>query len=207
MLASSWRFREVDPETGAAGPPIRRATNEIYALWHQQLLMLMLRHRDEDIAVMISRSSDGDLATPVVEGLGFRVVRGSSSRGGSRGLTRMVEASAAGHSLSLTVDGPRGPARVCKPGAVLIASRAGIPVVPTVAIPVRGRAVNSWDRFLIPYPGTAVYVAYGQPIDIPPDLSSRQVETWQDRVGSELESLVALCELAAGRSWPRRRAS
>ena len=204
-LANSWRFVELDAVSGTAGPPVRRATDEIYALWHQQLLMLMLRHRDEDIAVMISQSSDGDLATPIVERLGFVVIRGSSSRGGSRGITGMVEAARAGHSLSLTVDGPGGPAHACKPGAVLIASRAGIPVVPTVAIPASGKAVNSWDRFLVPYPGSKVFVSYGEPLFIPGDLSGPEVAGWQRRVDAELERLVDLCESAAGRRWPRKR--
>lgn len=206
-LAASWRFTELDPKSGSAGPPIRRATEEIYALWHQQLLMLMLRHRDEQIAVMISQSSDGDMATPIVERLGFEVIRGSSSRGGSLGISGMVNAADAGHSLALTVDGPRGPARTCKPGAVLIASRAGIPVVPTVAIPVSGRAVNSWDRFLVPYPGSRVFLTYGDPIRVPARLAPDEVSQWQASVDAELERLVDLCESAAGRRWPRSRAS
>ena len=202
-LVNSWRFVELDPNSGSAGPPVRRAMHDIYALWHQQLLMLMLRHRDEQIAVMISQSSDGDLATPIVEGLGFEVIRGSSSRGGSRGIAGMVEAARAGHSLALTVDGPGGPARRCKPGAVLIASRAGIPLVPTVAIPAAGRALSSWDRFLVPSPGSKVYVTYGDALSIPGELSAREVAEWQTRVDGEMERLVDLCESAAGRRWPR----
>lgn len=203
LLVNSWRFVELDPRSGSAGPPVRRAMDDIYALWHQQLLMLMLRHRDEQIAVMISQSSDGDLATPIVERLGFEVIRGSSSRGGSRGIAGMVEAAHAGHSLALTVDGPGGPARRCKPGAVLIASRAGVPLVPTVAIPAAGRALNSWDRFLVPRPGSKVYVTYGDPLSIPEGLSAREVAEWQTRVDREMERLVELCESAAGRRWPR----
>lgn len=204
-LVNSWRFVELDPRSGSAGPPVRRAVDDIYALWHQQLLMLMLRHRDEQIAVMISQSSDGDLATPIVERLGFEVIRGSSSRGGSRGIAGMVQAARAGHSLALTVDGPGGPARRCKPGAVLIASRAGIPIVPTVAVPAAGRALNSWDRFLVPYPGSKVYVSYGDALSIPGELSADDVAAWQTRVDNEMERLVDLCESAAGRHWPRVR--
>ena len=145
-LVRTWRFTEVNPTDGSLGPPIRRVFRELYALWHQQLLMLTLRHRDQDIAVMISRSRDGDIASRIVAQLGFRVVRGSSSRGGSEGLREMIEATGNGHPLALTVDGPRGPARKCKPGAILIAARADVPIVPTVAIPAHGRALNSWHR-------------------------------------------------------------
>ncbi|MCL7973639.1 MAG: lysophospholipid acyltransferase family protein [marine benthic group bacterium] len=204
-LAFSWRFTEIDRTDGSLGPPKRRAIGEIYALWHQHLLMLMLRHRDEEIAVMISRSRDGDLASPIVERLGFEVVRGSSSRGGSQALDEMVRAADEGHALALTVDGPRGPARRSKPGAVLIASRAGVPLVPVVAIPASARCLDSWDRFLVPYPRSRVYLAYGEPIPIPTSLAPGDVRGWQRALDNRLEHLVNLCESAAQRRWPKYR--
>jgi lysophospholipid acyltransferase (LPLAT)-like uncharacterized protein len=204
-LATSWRFGEIRPIDGTVGPPKRRATGEIYSLWHQHLLMLMLRHRDEEIAVMISRSRDGEFAAPIVERLGFQVVRGSSSRGGSRAIEEMVRAADAGRALALTVDGPRGPARHSKPGAVLIASRAGIPLVPVVAIPASARCLDSWDRFLVPYPRSRVYVAYGEPISIPTSVTPEEVREWQRTLDARLESLVDLCESVAQRRWPKYR--
>lgn len=204
-LVRSWRFTDVSPTDGSQGPPVRRAVQELYALWHQQLLMLTLRHLEDNVAVMISRSRDGDVATRVVEQLGFRVVRGSSSRGGSIGLREMIEATGDGHPLALTVDGPRGPARKCKPGAVAIAARADVPIVPTVAIPVRARAFNSWDRFLVPAPRSRIFVSYGEPIRVRTDGSPEDLAMWQRQVDTELERLVGLCEEAAGTSWPRTR--
>jgi hypothetical protein len=201
----TWRFTEVNPTDGSLGPPIRRVFRELYALWHQQLLMLTLRHRDQDIAVMISRSRDGDIASRIVAQLGFRVVRGSSSRGGSEGLREMIEATGNGHPLALTVDGPRGPARKCKPGAILIAARADVPIVPTVAIPAHGRALNSWDRFLVPAPRSNIFVSYGEPIRVRTDGSPEDLAMWQRQVDTEMERLVSMCENAAGTSWPRAR--
>ena len=204
-LGRSWRFTEVSPTDGSLGPPVRRLVPELYVLWHQQLLMLTLRHREENVAVMISRSRDGDVATRIVEQLGLRVVRGSSSRGGSIGLREMLKATGEGHPLALTVDGPRGPARTCKPGAVLIANRADVPIVPTVAIPTRAKALNSWDRFLVPAPRTQVFLAYGEPIRVQTDGSPEDLAMWQRQVGTELERLTGMCEEAAGTSWPRAR--
>ena len=207
-LARSWKFTEVNPAEGSRGPfrpPVRRVAQELYVLWHQQLLMLTLRHRDQDIAVMISRSRDGDVASRIVERLGFRIVRGSSSRGGAVGLREMIEAAADGHPLALTVDGPRGPARNCKPGAVMVATRADVPIIPTVAIPDRARALNSWDRFLLPAPGSKIFISYGEPILVQTDGSAEDLAMWQRRVEAELERLVRACEAAAGTSWPRMR--
>ena len=61
-LARSWRYIEVNPADGTQGPPVRRLVGELYALWHQQLLMLTLQHLDQNVAVMISRSRDGNVA-------------------------------------------------------------------------------------------------------------------------------------------------
>lgn len=205
VLARTWRFTEVHPSDGSLGPPIRRITGELYAIWHQQLLMLTLRHRDQDIAVMISRSRDGDVASRIVEQLGFRIIRGSSSRGGATGMREMIGATGDGHPLALTVDGPRGPARRCKPGAIMIASRARLPIVPTVAIPVRGRALDSWDRFLIPAPRSKIFISYGDPIHVRTDGSPDDIRAWQSRVEGELNRLVELCESAAGTTWPNTR--
>jgi len=204
-LGRSWRFTEVSPTDGSLGPPVRRLVPELYVLWHQQLLMLTLRHPEEKVTVMISRSRDGDVATRVVEQLGLCVVRGSSSRGGSIGLREMLKATGAGHPLALTVDGPRGPARKCKPGAILIAARAGVPIVPTVAIPVHARALNSWDRFLVPAPRSNIFVSYGEPIRVQTDSSPEDLGMWQCQVDTEMERLVGMCEDAAGTSWPRTR--
>ena len=204
-LARTWRFAEVSPADGSLGPPVKRAGQELYALWHQQLLMLTLRHRNQNVAVMISRSRDGDVASRIVEQLGFRVVRGSSSRGGATGMREMIEATGDGHPLALTIDGPRGPARRCKPGAILIAGRSRLPIVPTVAIPASARALNSWDRFLVPAPRSRVFVSYGNPIDVRTDGSPDDIMAWQGRVESEMDRLVELCESAAGVSWPSMR--
>ena len=204
-LARTWRFTEVTPSDGSLGPPVKRVGQELYALWHQQLLMLTLLHRDQDIAVMISRSRDGDVASRIVERLGFRIIRGSSSRGGAAGMREMIAATADGHPLALTIDGPRGPARRCKPGAILIASRSRIPIVPTVAIPVRAKALNSWDRFLVPAPRSEIFVSYGAPIDVVTGGDPEDVRAWQDRVESEMHRLVELCESAAGVTWPSMR--
>ena len=204
-IARSWRFTEIDATSGRPMARVRRPGHHLYALWHQHLLMLALLYRDEQIAVMISRSRDGDVASRLVERLGYRVERGSSSRGGSEALRGMLDAAAAGHPLALTVDGPRGPARVCKPGAVLISGRSGIPILPVVAVPQRGRALDSWDRFLLPAPGSRILVGFGEPILARSDDSEDEVSVCQRRVEREMERVTDLCEVAAGACWPRGR--
>ncbi len=196
-LARTWRFREVAPD-GRIVAPRYRSGRALYALWHRQLLMLTLRHRDEGIAVMVSRSRDGEIAARIAAGLGYLPVRGSSSRGGGAALREMVAAAERGTSLALTVDGPRGPAGVCKPGAALIASRWGGPVVATAAVARRAWTLASWDRFVIPRPGSEVFLAYGEPVQVDTDGSAEDVARWQERIGEEIDGATRRCERAAG---------
>jgi len=201
-LARTWRFREVAPD-GSVVAPAYRSGRALYALWHRQLLMLTLRHRDEGIAVMVSRSRDGEIAARIAAGLGYRPVRGSSSRGGGTALREMVAAAERGTSLALTVDGPRGPAGICKPGAALIADRWGGPVVATAAVPTRAWTLSSWDRFVIPRPGAEVYVAYGDPIEVDTDGSPDDVTRWQVRIGEAIDEATRRCERAIGEGRER----
>ena len=125
----------------------------VYAFWHQSLLACAHRFRNKDIAILISRSFDGELIARTVELLGFRAVRGSSSRGGAAGLREMGEAYRAGHRCAITADGPRGPAQVAKSGTAQLAQLANAPWVGTFyALPVSAWTLKTWDLFLIPKP-------------------------------------------------------
>lgn len=202
-LGRSWRFCQID----AGGKPQtrrHRAGAGIYALWHAQQLALTVRHRNESIAVIVSQHRDGEIISRMVERLGYRTIRGSSTRGGSEALREFTRA-ASEHSLAITTDGPQGPARRCKPGAVLAAARTGLPVVPAAAAAVRSWTFDSWDRFFVPRPGSIVYLHYGDPIVIPPTVAVDGVADWQDRVTRAQNDATAVCEAAVARHGRNHR--
>jgi lysophospholipid acyltransferase (LPLAT)-like uncharacterized protein len=93
----------------------------------------------------------------------MHVVRGSSSKGGARGLVAMVHAM---RELSLdaafAVDGPRGPIGTVHPGALACARHAGGVLVPigSAAEPVRVLS-RAWDRMAIPLPFARAVVVLG----------------------------------------------
>ena len=197
-FGKSWRFRQVDARGQSLERPYR-AGAAIYALWHSQQLPLTLRHRSENIAVIVSRHRDGEIISRMVEGIGYRTIRGSSTRGGSEALREFTSAASEGHSLAITTDGPQGPARQCKPGAIVAAARTGLPIVPVAAAAVRAWTFSSWDRFFVPQPGTVVYLSYGEPIAVPPDFQGRPVSDWQERVTRAQNEASSACEDAAAR--------
>ncbi|MGD8495138.1 MAG: lysophospholipid acyltransferase family protein [Gemmatimonadales bacterium] len=195
-LAASWRYREPGPDGGerAARNALEPA---VHAVWHAELLAPMLRWAPAGMAAMISRHRDGEIAATIVEALGSRVVRGSSSSGGTEALLGMVDLGRQGVPLAITPDGPRGPARVCKPGVVRLAARSGLPVVPVGAYPSNGWRLRSWDRFIVPRPFTKVHVEFGPPIDVPPDAETTDLEGWIRRIENALSAVSDRCRRRA----------
>jgi len=159
LLGSTLRYEDVTAPGVTPGDQIPGPS--VFAFWHRSLLVSAHRFRGKGIAILISRSFDGELIARTVERLGFRAVRGSSSRGGVTALRQMAEAYAEGHICAFTADGPRGPALVAKPGAAQLAQLTGAPWVGAFhALPERAWALPSWDRFLIPKPFSRVAVAF-----------------------------------------------
>jgi lysophospholipid acyltransferase (LPLAT)-like uncharacterized protein len=166
LLASSWRIRTEHEERWRALYDARRP--HVFLLWHEVLLPLLWHHRRQDIAIVVSENRDGQYLADFALALGYRAVRGSSSRGAARALLGAVRELRAGHSVAFTPDGPRGPRRELKPGVVVAAQRGAGVIVPIHARADRGWRLDSWDRFLIPKPAARITVMYGRPFEVPP---------------------------------------
>ncbi len=140
----------------------------IFALWHNELFPLMHVKRQLDIVCPVSRSRDGDYLAALLRGLGLKTARGSSSRGGLavlRSTLRMMREQPGLHAC-ITVDGPRGPRHMPKPGAVYLAGETGALIVPIRMLMARAKIFRSWDRFEVPLPFSRVHIVYGEPYPI-----------------------------------------
>ncbi len=164
VLASSWRFRIEHEERLEA----LRATGRpfVYLLWHEAILPLLWYHRDQGVAVVVSEARDGQYLADFATSLGYRTVRGSSTRGGLRALLGAVRELQAGRCVAFTPDGPRGPRRAMKPGVLVAAQRADVAVIPVHAEAKWAWRLNSWDRMMIPKPAARVRIRYGQPFHV-----------------------------------------
>lgn len=137
----------------------------LHAIWHQRMVLGILRHPFTGTVTMASRSSDGDVIAGFLRYWGFRAVRGSSSRGGAEAFLEMAEAlEGTTRWAALTPDGPRGPARRCKLGIARLAERLDAPVLPVGTSCSRPRFLRSWDRYLFPLPFSRGVVLYGPPV-------------------------------------------
>jgi lysophospholipid acyltransferase (LPLAT)-like uncharacterized protein len=152
-----------------AHPGLDRVSDRpwVLAFWHGTQWPLLAWRRRRRTVVLVSLSRDGSMQARALAVQGFEVVRGSSSRGGARGLAAVVRAMRRGGAdAAFAVDGPKGPPGIVKGGAVVAARAAGAVLVPMAGAVRRGIVLRrAWDRFAIAWPFTQVDVALGDPVD------------------------------------------
>jgi lysophospholipid acyltransferase (LPLAT)-like uncharacterized protein len=162
ILGKTWRFAlernaPIDPFTD-------RDKAVIYCFWHSHILPLSYIFRGIGVTAVVSASKDGDRATAVAQRWRHDTIRGSSSRGQIGVIRQCHRLLAAGRSIVIIPDGPRGPRETVKPGAAMIALMAHAPVYPVFALPAKTWRLNSWDRFMIPKPFTRIAIRIGGPL-------------------------------------------
>jgi hypothetical protein len=192
-----FRDKEHEDRWLRAGSPI------IFAGLHEGLMMLPFHFRDRvGGVVMVSASRDGDIIADTIARFGLRPVRGSSGHGGRDALDAMIAALGDGRtSAGVIVDGPRGPARVAKPGAVLLARATGLPIVPGTWSARRVVRFRSWDRTMVPLPFTRIVFAFSESLLVPPSADAAEVERLQHELTRRLDDARVRAEMAceAGR--------
>ncbi len=161
---ATWRTERVHPERWRrlreSGDPF------VFALWHGRMLVPIWTHRGERVATMASKSKDGETIARWLAGHGYVPVRGSTRKGGARGVVQLARLVASGHAAALTVDGPKGPPRIVQEGIVTLARRADAWILPVTFAATRPRFLRSWDRYVVPKAFSRNYVVYGEPFRI-----------------------------------------
>ena len=165
---------QVEVEEG--GPPELFVFPAIYAFWHRCIFPATWFFRDKQIAVMTSRSFDGEYIARIIEKMGFRAVRGSSSRGAVAALLGMHTELEAGRICAFTIDGPRGPRYVAKPGPVLLARNTNAPLFCFYLAVESAWVLNTWDALMIPKPFSRVALCLSGPVPIPRDGTGPELE-------------------------------
>ncbi len=163
LLSSTVRWTFVGRE---AFEDLMTMTSVVAVFWHGEFLVLPYLHRHRKIAIIISRSQDGDIATEVVRRYGFKVIRGSSTRGAEAAALETIGYIKDNYTIALTGDGPKGPYHELKPGPVWFAQKMGIPIVPATIRFKRCIRLKSWDSFFIPMPFTKGVIVYAEPVSM-----------------------------------------
>jgi hypothetical protein len=171
----------------------------IYSFWHRAVFASAWLWRNTGIAVMVSRSFDGEYIARIIEKLGFIAVRGSSSRGGAPALLGMKSQIERGNLVAFTIDGPRGPRYVAKPGPVLLARSTAAPMAAFYIAINDAWVLNSWDRMVIPKPFSKALVRFSAKIWVPASADDAQMAEFHRQLQAALERVTSFAEANAAR--------
>jgi lysophospholipid acyltransferase (LPLAT)-like uncharacterized protein len=153
-------------------PQVNVPLQHIFAFWHdKQFAPIMLLARSAlgggKHACFVSASNDGEMLAQWLHCLGYRLVRGSSSKKALSGLVNLINITKEGYSVGITADGPRGPMHQAKSGAAFIAYKAGIGLIPLgVAYSRKWQFHKAWDKYQLPKPFSRVVLYIDQPLHI-----------------------------------------
>lgn len=189
LIGSTVRF-EVEGwenwEAASAGSKL-----PIYTTWHNGVFLSTYFWRGRGIVVMSSRSFDAEYTARLIKRFGYGTVRGSSTRGHTGATIELIRLMRAGFPAGFMIDGPKGPLHVAKMGAVLIATKAGQPILPFMIVPANSWEIRkSWDQTQIPKPFTRARVIIAPPIYVEADATGDALKAKRDELQRTLDALV-----------------
>jgi lysophospholipid acyltransferase (LPLAT)-like uncharacterized protein len=187
----------------------------ILTFWHGRLLLIPpVWRRDRRMHMLISQHRDGELIARAMDPFGIGTVRGSAAKagkkdkGGSGALRVMVRQLKLNEYAGFTPDGPRGPRMRASTGVIAAARLAKVPILPVTYAVKRRRVLNSWDRFILPWPFNRGVYLWGEPMDVhsdtteSPEQAALRLETIMNRLCDEADRLCGHAPIAPADRLP-----
>jgi lysophospholipid acyltransferase (LPLAT)-like uncharacterized protein len=172
-----------------------RGEHLIWAFWHRAIFTGIWWWRHRGAVVLNTTNFDGQWTRRVIERLGFGTAQGSSSRGGLKGLVVMAQRLKEGHDVAFTIDGPRGPRFVAKPGPVMLARKTGQPIfLFHFGLEHAHTFKKSWDLFQVPHLFTRAVMVIPPKISVPPDASPELMAEKHAEMQASLERIRDVAE-------------
>ncbi len=165
---------------------IQQKPNYVLACWRGIMEIAGYVHRNQNISALVSQSKDGSLLANSLAKWNYKVERGSSHKGGKEALNSMLGNAENKFSIAITPDGPTGPARIMKAGAVIAAQRAQIPLVLLGVAYKKKYIFKSWDKFEVPKFFSKATLVYSEPVMLSKDLSRDEIS----KLITEYENLL-----------------
>ncbi len=146
----------------------------VLAFWHEYNLAAAIaawRMRRHRLHVSFSTQTfRGEVMSTMLAALGSGSVPlpPETNRGEAARLSlEMSRIGREGASPVVSPDGPTGPYRRAKPGALIVAREAGVPLQPwAVAVRPPWRLAGRWDRHIVPLPFSSLRVEEAAPIRV-----------------------------------------
>ena len=176
----------------------KRGKAVIYVLWHGRLFLPLLYLRNKETIVLVSEHRDGEIINASLESAGYRTVRGSTTRGSVKALVKLVRLVKQGSQIVFTPDGPRGPKWHFQPGAIYIAAKTGVPIIPLGGSVNRAIIFKSWDSFQLPLPFSKGVLKIGEPYYVTGGLDEHNIEFHRAELERRLIEINSEADKLAG---------
>jgi lysophospholipid acyltransferase (LPLAT)-like uncharacterized protein len=158
------------------------------------MIPAMYLWRDLKIRVMSSDSFDGEYTGRIMQKFGFVKIRGSSSRFAVRAVLGMRRDLEQGWTVAFTLDGPRGPKCVVKPGPVLLSRATGVPMAVFHIALTDAWVLNTWDGLMIPKPFSRALMRVSRTIAVPSDASEAERDVFLEELQGALDGCREFAE-------------
>ena len=162
----------------------------IYSFWHRAVFASAWLWKKTGIAVMVSRSFDGEYIARTIEKLGFVAVRGSSSRGGATALLGLRSQLEQGIPVAFTIDGSRGPKYVAKPGPVLLSRASALPMAAFYVALSDAWVLKTWDALMIPKPFSKALVRVSTKMRVPAEAADSKMDAQMAEFHAQLQAAL-----------------
>lgn len=137
----------------------------IIASWHSHLLPTFMDLAGNQYYGLAGLHKDAELISKIGKKMGWELLRGSSSDRGKKVYKEIVNILASpGNVVALTPDGPRGPAKIPKPGTIRAAQKTRAVIIPAMGQSTRRWSFTNWDTFFVGKPFSRIEMIYGDPL-------------------------------------------
>ena len=133
--------------------------------WHSRFILIASYFKKIKLPIwsVSSTHKDSEMMAGVLEGWGLRLVRGSSTRGWSHVLKKLIKLFKKDSSIiAITNDGPKGPPMVAKKGSVVLALKNGAQIIAITGEASSYWTLPSWDGTIIPRPFSTIYIQFSE---------------------------------------------
>jgi len=177
IICSTWQIKV------SGTKPIDKG---IVLFWHGLMLPGWYIFRKSSAYAVVSLSKDGQILSDLLSSWNFKLIRGSSSKGGRQVLEEITNICSE-KIILMTPDGPRGPKNEMKPGAVIASVRTGSPIyLCKINIGMKYIFKKSWDNFILPLPFSRISIDFSEPIRLSNDLSNEEISNEILKIQNEL---------------------
>jgi lysophospholipid acyltransferase (LPLAT)-like uncharacterized protein len=191
-LKMSYRFKHVQNENRDKAMSESASKSYVFSMWHQNVIPGMLSQWGRHHHILLSSSKDGDMLEVAAKKMNYVSARGSSTRGGTEAMMKIIKALKEGFNAAVTPDGPLGPPKKLKGGVLNMARESGAAILPLYVEAASFKSFNSWDKLRLPLPFTKIIVIYGEPFYVPKEASTKELAVIRNKVTEEMARLETL---------------